>query len=209
MSPATAIEIAPEASVPQLPEPLPGSAFLRQQTRTAHERAEVAVIRRLNRRSRNSYVRYLERAFGFYSPLEAKLLATSDYTRRVADFSVRRKVPWLLDDLRYFGREVDGLPLCSALPELGSGQAVLGVAYVFEGATLGGPVLLRSLGLEPAPSPARGGTFLSGYGPNTAQRWQSFQRILDEAANNPSELAQMVQGARQAFALFEDWIAAS
>ena len=202
---AIAIERAPATEVLERS----ASACLRQQTRAAHERAEAVVLRNLNRSSRASYVRYLERAFGLYSSLEATLLTTPDYTERVTDFAARRKVPWLLEDLRYFGRDESELPWCSTLPRVKSAHGMLGMAYVFEGAALGGPVLLGSLGFEPRPSPARGARFLSGYGAETSQRWRTFKRVLDEAANDKSELAQMVQGARQAFAAFEAWVAAS
>jgi len=208
---ALAVEIAPEASVTesQVSDSQSVRMHLREQTRPAHERAEAAVMRALNRCSKDSYVRYLERVFGLYSPLEAKLLAVPAYTERVTDFAQRRKVPWLLDDLRHFGRGVRSLPLCTTLPDLTHTHAVLGTAYVFEGATLGGPVLLGALAFEPAPAPARGGTFLSGYGPSTAERWRGFTRVLDQAVTNTSELTRLVHGARQAFAVFEDWIAAS
>lgn len=189
------------------PESPTASDWLRTETRTAHQRAEAAVMRRLDTRSQQSYVAYLERAFGFYSPLEPLLEAQPGHVERISDFAERRKAPWLRADLNFYGCEVERVPLCARLPEPKSSREALGIAYVFEGATLGGGVLLRMLSIEPRPAAGHGATFLSGYGPETARLWRSFKQALDQSVERPEHLAELLRGATHAFSAFERWFA--
>jgi len=89
----------------------------------------------------DSYRDLLARFYGFYVPWEREV--TRNLPENLTDFfHERRKVPKLLADLEFLGRErVDGLPLCRSLPSLDSVPRILGSLYVVEGATLGGQLI--------------------------------------------------------------------
>ena len=118
------------------------------------------------------YADYLQRVLGLYAPLEAALWDSPELQQLLPDADLRRKVPWLLEDLAALDRApaLDVAP--PVLPSLASPLEQLGAAYVVEGATLGGGVLLarlRASGLL-LDRNRRGTRFLSGYGAETAAR---------------------------------------
>ena len=87
------------------------------------------------------------------------------------------------------------------LPEL------MGVAYVFEGSTLGGQVLTRilsrRLGIE-----ANAMTYINGYGEDTGAMWKSFVTKLDQFQFTTSDRARAVHAANRTFDDLLHWLAA-
>jgi heme oxygenase (biliverdin-IX-beta and delta-forming) len=185
------------------------SVFLREATRAEHASAEAAVLRLLSDRSREGFVRYLERLLGLYAPMEELLRGLESFRAHLPDWEQRRKVPWLLEDLAFFGYTPDAsrrVPRSSDLPELTSAGHVLGAAYVLEGATLGGRVLQKQLTPALPLAPGRGGTFLNGYGEWNASMWQTFRSVLDRFGTLPSDFEALREGATRTFAAFEGWL---
>jgi heme oxygenase len=82
-------------------------------------------------------------------------------------------------------------------PVVGAAE-VLGVAYVVEGATLGGVVLLRSL--EPAGLPCR---FFASYGARRGAMWQAFRRHAEAFEQRGGDVARAVDAAQQTFRAFQ------
>ncbi len=78
-----------------------------------------------------------------------------------------------------------------------------GIAYVAEGATLGGRALYKRLKTSLDPLPLR---WLQGYGEHTGERWGSFQRLLAEHVSTAEDIALAQQAAVQAFTSFRDWV---
>lgn len=185
------------------------SAWLRATTRPEHERAEAVVLGRLQSDEPRALPRYLYRLLGLYAPLEEALQASAAYLATVPEPGLRRKVDWLREDLAFFGvslAELANVPRCDVLPSLRGAQRTLGVAYVLEGATLGGAVLLRHLRARLPLEKGRGASFLVGYGASTGRLWDSFRRALDEAVTSREDWDELREGAAETFRAFELWL---
>ena len=144
---------------------------LRARTRAAHERLEAEVDVPHRWREPHSYAALLAGFRSVYAPLEQELDRSSRTAVALPDWHDRRgKTAWLDEDLAVLGAPA---PPAVDVPALESVEDVAGAAYVLEGATLGGAVVLR--GLDPA-LPHR---FFAGYGPARGRRWRDFRGHLD------------------------------
>jgi heme oxygenase len=117
--------------------------------------------------SRDAYRELLERFYGFYRPLEARL----------APFGVQvtPKLPYLTADLAELGGDPRKLPLARRLPAVDSLPQALGVHYVLEGATLGGAVIAKLARRELGVSAA----FFGAYGTEVGSRWRAFGEYVE------------------------------
>jgi heme oxygenase len=175
----------------------------------AHLEATVDVFDQLQ--SVERYSALLARFLGFYAPLEDRLAHVLAGTPTEISFAERRKVPWLVADLRYLGCDaaaLDQLPRCQEIPPAVHLSSALGCLYVLEGATLGGNVIRphveRQLGL----GPGRGCTFFSSYGDEVGEMWQSFCHYLCNFADvTPGVNDEIVDAAADTFTSFDRWVA--
>jgi heme oxygenase len=157
--------------------------------------------------SLDDYRLWLERLFGFHSPLEARVDAWA--SALAVDWDGRRKTPLLRADLSFLGLDdpaIAELPLCRDLPALPDLGSVFGVLYVVEGSTLGGRIIARHLRERLAVQAGAGASFFSGYGADLDARWQAFRRRLTEAASSPDIEARMVIAARDTFDALGRWL---
>lgn len=184
---------------------------MRDRLRNSTQKLHIEVERHLDLNrpcwSPQSYRRLLERFWGIYDPLE-KLLASVDWENSGIDFSERRKADWLLADLAHFdaGRAcLDGLEICDALPRLDDMASGLGALYVLEGATLGGQVILRSIGPQLGLSQAAGGRFFTSYGSRVGAMWRGYLAILERQAGATDVEHAIIAGAIETFSSFERW----
>ena len=142
---------------------------LKAATATHHERLERRVDIASRVGSRDAYRELLERLYGFYRPVEARL-------EPFAVPAVTPKLPLLVADLEELGSDPANLPLARRLPAVRDLREALGVSYVLEGATLGGAVIAklarRELGVQAA--------FFGAYGRDVARRWRAFGAVVDE-----------------------------
>lgn len=95
------------------------------------------------------------------------------------------------------------LPTCPGFPLLDTIPRALGCAYVLEGATLGGAVILRHLGRTLGVTRERGGAFFGSYGSASGPMWKEFCGAL-AACDEPAEPA--VAAARETFATLDGWL---
>lgn len=156
----------------------------------------------------NHYQRLLQAYYGFYQPLETRLL---DSHQVPADFVLteRLKTATLHGDLLALGlteREIAGLPLCQSLPVTDSPEACLGVLYVLEGATLGGQILRREIAARLNLDATNGAAFLDIYGDATGRRWREFISYLASFPLEAAERQTVVKAAQTTFACFESWL---
>ncbi len=209
--------------LPPALEPAPLLPALREGTRDLHERIERRMDLAAHLASRDGYQTLLQRFYGFYTPLEAKLASrecAAAWTILGVSYLSRRKACLLGADLKALGSATDlsDLPQCPAslLPIPSSAAELIGCAYVMEGATLGGQVigriLERTLGLRPGEP---GAQFFYGYGPRTGAMWQQFRSAAEEFAageeaaypGTGAHVTQMaVAAARRTFAGMEAWL---
>ena len=168
---------------------------LRSGTRDAHDRLEdgLDVVRRC--RTPEAYAVLLQDLRSLYAPLERALCASAATAPVVPDWALRRKTPWLDDDLLALGAPpAPDRPV----PALVGGEDVAGACYVMEGATLGGALVVRALvGRGGAPPPHR---FFTSYGADRGAMWAAFRRHLGAAALDEQRT---VAAARRTFRCFE------
>jgi heme oxygenase len=174
---------------------------LRVETRALH-----ALVERFSpfgpRIDRNAYVDHLARRLGFQIPIERALglsISTGD-------------APLLRADLGFFGwsaGDLESLPICAELPNLGSFARTLGCAYVLDGARIGGrtiaPVVARKLGLR-----RRGVEFLAGglLGDQADRRFAATLTAIERHAATLDDdgREQIVAGARDTFTVLARWL---
>lgn len=183
---------------------------LRTETQAAHQRLEDCVQIERKVASRPAYTGLLEGFRGFYAPLERALLACRGWSDWGLNVEERRKTPWLDADLAALGlseAEVSHLPRCGHLPAVPSLARAFGVAYVLEGATLGGRHITAMLAKSGIPESAR--HFFASYGSAVGERWQQFMAALGAFAERSGEGEEIVAGARETFASLEAWLCAN
>jgi heme oxygenase len=163
---------------------------LRAATAAHHERLEQRVDIERVLRSRAAYRELLERFYGLYRPLEARL-----HPLTVPGFTYEPKLPLLHTDLIALGCDPATLPLATRLPNAATTGEKLGVAYVIEGSALGGALIgslvRRRLDLTSA--------FFAG-GPGLAPRWRHFAAVVERHAPVST------QAAIATFDAMEDWL---
>ena len=157
--------------------------------------------------TREDYRYWLERLHGLHAGLEAAIDPWSEALD--IDWESRRKTPWLRRDLQALGRseaELDGIPICDALPALDSLGRAFGVLYVLEGSTLGGRLIAQALEKRLGLTAASGAAFFNAYGDQLLPRWQGFRQRLAAAATTQAVEQQMIGAARETFEAFEHWL---
>ncbi len=182
---------------------------LRQETSEQHAALEAGLALLDPSLSRADYGALLEKFFGYYAPLEAKLKARQEWTELGLDYSTRQKCPQLERDLAVFGVSAGALaalPRCTEMPPLVSVQQVLGSLYVIEGATLGGQIITRHLEKNFGLTPETGGAFFAGYGAETGPRWKEFCALLTAAADRLHGENEIVASANRTFETLRHWL---
>jgi heme oxygenase len=189
-------EVTGNASACRVTEPRSTIDLLRAETTTHHHHLESGL--RIEDRLSGSETRgpLIAGYFAFYRETEAVL---SPHLRDMPDlaFPSRIHARRTLSKTGYPRRETLSGNL--AFPEIGTKAEALGACYVFEGSTLGGKKILKTLR-------SRGVStddlhFLNPYGKDAAAHWQTFLRILErETVHNQSTMNACVSGAIKAFA---------
>jgi heme oxygenase len=185
-------------------------AHLKAETAHLHEQIEGVVPLLRPSLDRNGYRAYLARLLGYQRPVEERLAAFAHaWHEHGLDFEERRKAGLLASDLGALGLtavELGVQPECTALPLLSSFDEAWGCLYVLEGATLGGQIILRTLGPKLQLSPGDGLAFLVGYGEKTGARWSEFTTALGHYDTSGCDRAAVVRGACDAFATQMAWL---
>ncbi|MGL5016620.1 MAG: biliverdin-producing heme oxygenase [Luteolibacter sp.] len=159
--------------------------------------------------SREGYREIVEGFYGYYLPLELRLIGSPIWAELGFDFAERRKLPLLEKDLVALGRAESGLvrlPQCAELPELDTIPRALGCLYVVEGATLGGQVITRHLQANLGITPETGGAFFAGYGAETGVRWQACGALITAAAERFGGENEMIASANLTFETLARWL---
>ncbi len=154
---------------------------------------------------RQSYVRLLERFYGYWAPLETKLCA---FPQLEATLSTRLKSHLLEGDLRILGSDPASVSFCANLPDIDSFPQTLGCLYVMEGSTLGARFIAARLQSHLCLTAVNGAAFFNPYGDLTGQRWSEFKTFATAQAT-PEHSDEIVAAARQTFECFFDWLGKS
>jgi heme oxygenase len=163
-------------------------ARLKSRTARLHDEIEGAVDVFRPGFGAEDYRALLARFLGFYEPLEDRLAHVADPDFRTF-FEPRRKAGLLREDLRALGLDpsaIEHLPRCHDLPSCRGLADALGIAYVVEGATLGGKLVAghveRTIGA--------GASFFRPYGERLGAMWEEFRAMAErrEAEVDPEEV---------------------
>lgn len=186
---------------------------MRAETRAEHDAIERALNFTGDRPTLKGYRRRLEQFYGFYKPLEERMLAHESWISPWLDINERIKTPLLAADLRALGSApTASLPMCGNLPEFDGAPECFGCLYVLEGSTLGGQVISRHLREKLNVTPGAGGLFFDGYGPRTGSMWQQFRLALagfsggtDTTIGTAETQDRVVAAARLTFETLRRW----
>jgi len=186
----------------------PATLALRAATWPSHQRLE----KRLDVKARFSdpiaYRAHLEKMWGFCAGLE-QVLTSDSFGGALPDYEMRRKLPLLTRDLIALGADdqsVSLLPQCPVPFPPSDPAAAFGRAYVLEGATLGGRVLLPLVAERLGFSAGRGATFLASYGDDVTTMWQGFCTALDACCAAEDRRASAIREAVSTFDSLTDWL---
>lgn len=168
---------------------------LRDATRELHEETEDAAG--VVTGSRERYVWFVERQYGFAAPLEPRLAAAPGIGATGLDLERRRRAHLFAADLLHLGVHPGPLPRCEALPRVDTAARALGALYVLEGSTLGGAFLLAHLGRTLGITAAAGGSGLAPYGHALREMWVAYADAVDGFVRASPEAAPEVVGAAQ------------
>ena len=182
---------------------------LKRETHASHQAIEARVDLLNHLGSVADYRQLLERFWGFYAPIEERMLAGADWPRYGVDIQRRMKAPALTRDLAALGLAPDvlaALPRCRALPVPQSFPHRVGCLYVLEGATLGGQIIARTARGRLGLTPEHGCAFFMSYGEQVGLMWREFRALLVAAAIDEPAEAAIVCGAQETFAAFDRWL---
>ncbi len=172
------------------PQSAPAARFiLRTATAAAHERLD-RLYSRFDLGRPEDYAAFLIANAPAFLAVEGALEAAGAVDR-LDGWGERRRGDALLHDIAALG--LDAPPPAPA-PRLRGEAAMLGAAYVLEGARLGGAMLIRTVvpGLPTA--------FLQ---PGNPADWRAFISVLDARLSSQARLAEALSAANAVFALFE------
>ena len=157
--------------------------------------------------TRQNYLGLLQRFYGFYQPAERRL-HDSLSAALVYLIEQRTKLGRLVDDMLYLGvpaEQLHAVPRAEKLPSIRSTAEALGTMYVFEGATLGGQVIVRQVRTTLGLHDGRGCSFFASYGDEVGRMWQSFRAVL-LAHSSPGSDDEMVEAAKHTFQCLHAWL---
>lgn len=178
------------------------------QLRTQHLEADAVLHTLLHTDiTREDYVAFLSRAYGFESVLEPALAAVAGLDRAV-DLSRRMKRERLAADLRAIGtgaHELTRLPRC-AIPQFRDEVVAFGWLYVVERSTLMHDTL-RSHLMSRLPHIATAATsYLSCYAGEVGGSWARFMAALDRVCTGESAYSRLEPATRTAFETRRRWM---
>jgi len=153
------------------------------------------------------YTNLLARYFHIYTSIERSIEQCIAGT--ALSLGYNKKLPWLINDLQYFGidpEDPEHYPSCPlAFPLPANCGSLIGTLYAVEGATLGGQVISRHLRETLALTSTTGACFFNGYGDalETRRRWEEFGNVADSLIVTPEQRQLADESALAVFELIE------
>ncbi|MEL1254148.1 biliverdin-producing heme oxygenase [Flavobacterium sp. DGU38] len=175
------------------------STQIKEATKMGHQETEKKVILRIKNISNEADYIELLKCFYAYFNLVEKAIAPYIHTV-LPDYSQRRNSSNIKIDIEELGGTIDKLPFAKVVEVKDAIQA-MGALYVLEGSIMGGPYIVQMLqkkGIE------RGFSFFSGYGTESGLKWASFTAALNILPQTESDIAKVVDTARETFTRFGD-----
>jgi heme oxygenase len=149
----------------------------------------------------------VERFYGYWSPLEARLAQVPALKQPELQFESRLKSELLRKDLYTLGRDPDAVPQCEHLPSVDTFRKAIGCFYVLEGSTLGAVFIAAGLKNNLRVEDDSGAAYFNAYGGAVRQRWSDFCRFV-RARVTPADEEDIVAAAIETFQCFQEWLGA-
>ena len=153
-----------------------------------------------------AYKVLLARFYGFWGPLERELCKVSELQHSDLALSTRLKAHLLEADLRMLGTDPFLVPVCSALPNIGTFPEGLGCLYVLEGSTLGAKFIAKHIAERFDIHHGSGASFFNAYGQTLGERWSDFKRFVTSQLKS-EQGAEVLSAAKNTFDALYRWLA--
>lgn len=157
--------------------------------------------------TRDDYVAYLTRVYGFLAPLETAL-GEVEGLRPILDVHARSKTGQLVADLLALGmtlEQIAEIPQCLTIPAFRGPAAALGWLYVAERPTLAGPVLLRHVAMRLPAEAHSASRYLSSYAGTVGTMWRELGQAMDLFATTNVLADRVVAAACEGFRALNRW----
>jgi heme oxygenase len=171
-------------------------ALLRRRTAAAHADLERALEAQQFFHSLQGYRSFLLRWHWLQLAAE-RAFVQAHAEAVIADWGERCRAGLIEQDLRWLGHT--GATHTETLAGVEGAAEVLGVAYVLEGSTLGGALLLPRLAHLGVTAQA-GGRFLDAHGERRGSMWRRFLATLAEWESRGIDRERVADAAGRAFA---------
>lgn len=181
---------------------------LKESTKEQHKALEFVVDIMRPDLTLAQYRRLLTKFYIFYAAIEAAL--PEELLRRNGlELCERRKLPALEKDMQVLGvfdpKAETGIG-SPDIPLLNTAGKGFGAAYVLEGSTLGGQIILRHLRSTLSVDTESGAAFFSSYGPNVGKMWREFGTAITIFAERNSVDDEIVDAAKATFDSFRQFL---
>jgi heme oxygenase len=163
------------------------------ETKVFHGPADSGRVALLGNPTRVRYTDHLAKIYAFEAPAEWRWIRTPGLDA-VIDVAPRLFAPLLANDLGTLGQFPDVFP-ANAFRNV---PHALGWMYVVERGRLMNSMLHRHLVRRLPFESSIAGSYLAGSG-SLGLRWQQLGAALDDVARNPAMIAQIINGALEAF----------
>ena len=181
---------------------------LKRETAELHQRVEAQLGLMEPELSIHRYQRVLRTLYGFYAPVETKLVRLTAAGPPLG-FPLRARCELIESDLHALGlarRDLAGLPRCIDLPPLSCREDLAGCLYVLEGACLGGQVIAQALHQQLGLGKGSGASFFIGDAEATSARWILFLTWLEGLTRAGARSKEIVDSACATFLTFARWV---
>jgi heme oxygenase len=152
---------------------------------------------------------YLTKLLGFHAPLELMLNGLAIRHRLDMALAGRKKTPLIVQDLAALGLSPafpEAVPWSPWLPKPIGVGGLLGCAYVLEGATLGGKILLRRLRRR-LPEVVAACRYLDCYGDAVGEVWHAFLGLFGAHVVTRADEEAAVAASCETFQSLWAWLA--
>ncbi len=155
------------------------------------------------------YQASLIKFFGYYSPIESKLINDTFLQTDLPDIISRKKVMHLFDDLIHLGlsgSDIKAIPMCEHLPNLSTPAKFLGYLYVTEGSAMGRQFVPKKLMSQLDLTTENGCSFFNAYGAENMEMWKTFCLKLNEFAESHDCDEEIIQSSKDVFLNLKLWM---
>ena len=112
---------------------------------------------------------------------------------------LRYKTPAIANDIDGLKDHLFFLTKPLDVPTIPDQAFAMGMAYVIEGSTLGGRIIIKHLTPRLGVSEIHGATFFAGYGSETGMMWKQFLEAITHFAEEPGRASRVIEGAVAGF----------